>query len=655
MEKVLQTFPIHDLTPGMDPLAPPRSLQPGQGPLWRSLQNLRGHDGVLKRAEALVPVAPSGAPGPPILFNGSGNEQVPVIVRQFDVNGSDSARTLLVTTREAWLWTGVAWESITPVYTDGTVNLTNGSVTVTAASGTPAWLDRGIVAGQLLQLPNGSWYKLTAVTNTSLTLHTGYTGSTATNQPYTIRRTFVGPVVTDSLASGVAFLFAQIYNGDLYIAAPYGFLDYAVFRVPEIDLVTKVTWPAGSITYLLAGAKQVAAGVDFLGYQLIVYGMHLLEDGRITLGVHWWNQGLNVGGQNRILYSSHLNPAVWTAIPGGFTDLIQRSGELTALHPQPRGISVHFSDGVVVGSMTGQDSPPLDFQGTRAMVGALNPRTLRTTPLGDLFVGYDRHLRVFDGASSRVLRTGLDRELLNHSYSQLAFAAHAELDLYRNEYRLFLPEDSDLEPSTETSRAKQQTTVVSLDLETLFVRRSQYAALLGACTSSVLEGFPGATLATAQRALTTTFVGIPTFANGSVTNTLYRLAETLEVADNHPQTATGSRGGIYAESDDYDFGLTAIDKTISHVTLWYRSKETTGTAQVELGLSRDSGLTFVTVTKTLSFFSTMELFAHFHFEPVAAEAWRVRIRFPDGNSCPLELTRLVMHYAPLHEVEAVER
>jgi hypothetical protein len=136
---------------------------------------------------------------------------------------------------------------------------------------------------------------------------------------------------------------------------------------------------------------------------------------------------------------------------------------------------------------------------------------------------------------------------------------------------------------------------------------------------------------------------------------IYRLSETLEAEDSHPEHPTGSRGEIFAETDDLDFDLPGIDKTISHITVYYRAKEWTGNADLEVGISSNSGWDWTTDTKALSFAVSKERFKHFFFEAAAAERWRLRLRVPSGNTMHYELIRIIVSYIPLCEVEAVER
>lgn len=71
-------------------------------------------------------------------------------------------------------------------YTTGTISVTNGSATVTG-SGTSWSTSTNAEAGEYIKLPDGKWYKITAIaSNTSITVEVSYQGSTASGQTYVI-------------------------------------------------------------------------------------------------------------------------------------------------------------------------------------------------------------------------------------------------------------------------------------------------------------------------------------------------------------------------------------------------------------------------------------------------------------------------------------
>lgn len=71
-------------------------------------------------------------------------------------------------------------------YSTGTITATNGSATVTGSS--TVWnTSTNAEAGEYIKLPDGKWYKITAIaSDTSLTIELAYQGSTLAGQTYTI-------------------------------------------------------------------------------------------------------------------------------------------------------------------------------------------------------------------------------------------------------------------------------------------------------------------------------------------------------------------------------------------------------------------------------------------------------------------------------------
>ncbi len=110
-------------------------------------------------------------------------------------------------------------------------------------------------------------------------------------------------------------------------------------------------------------------------------------------------------------------------------------------------------------------------------------------------------------------------------------------------------------------------------------------------------------------------------------------------------SGSSSMGGIQAISDDDDFGMPGVDKTISHVTVWFQSA-TTKTEAFEVGISNDGGTTWATATTNVALRAGDETFAHFWFEPATAEKWRVRLRCPSGNENAMAASPTATHPSP---------
>jgi len=76
---------------------------------------------------------------------------------------------------------------MTTWHRDGTVDVTNGSTTVT---GTGTNFNGAVRVGDAAHLPDGRSYEITGVvSDTEITIATGYLGSTATGQDYAVQPT----------------------------------------------------------------------------------------------------------------------------------------------------------------------------------------------------------------------------------------------------------------------------------------------------------------------------------------------------------------------------------------------------------------------------------------------------------------------------------
>lgn len=402
-------FPV--LARGMDREAPIGTLNPNaaEGPLWREMNNLVPHDGVLRRREAVV----EATGGFPTFLD----SETQFAVGLFEVGPSpvgivqspspSAERWLLVTSREIYLGVLGAWVNLTPRYETGTVTINNGSSTVTG-SGT-SWQTFVVIEGQAIELPrgSGSWYKIASVTGeTQLTLTSTYAGSNLAGANYSVRRTFNMPFGTP--------VFAATLNGDLFISGEVSFSSTtfggAHIRdggVIQIAGGATHTLPVASIgttdvTYLTSGTNAVTSGLDNLGYHVRVLGLTVLADGRLVILTRAFPSGAEVGA--RVHYSSHTNLSVWTSSPGGFTDITEFEGQATAMTGDSRSVQVHFATGVSIGDLTGAQDPPLRFRPSQAEIGAVGPRMIaripggRATPPGHFFIAADGLPYVFTGA-----------------------------------------------------------------------------------------------------------------------------------------------------------------------------------------------------------------------------------------------------------------
>lgn len=426
-------FPV--LARGIDREAPLGTLNPqaAEGPLWREMNNLVPHEGVLRRREAMVSVA-----GWLPTFLDTEDQSV---VGLFEiVPGSFNERWLMVTTRELFLGVPGAWTNMTPRYTTGTVSITNGTATLTGV-GTD-WLTRRIRAGQQVELPDGSgaWYKILTVTSdTSITLTSNFTGTTLAGADHVIRRTFAMGLLTEPA------VFAASLNGDLYIAGQLttGQLlgsattvaDGGIIKIAGGANVAKSSFdPTADTTFVTSGATEIVAGLDNLGYNITVAGLTVLSDGRLVLLTDArFDLSVPDASYNRVHYSSPLNLAVWTASPGGFTDVVGYEGAATAMTGGARGVYVHFADGIEIGDLTGALDPPLRFRPSQALMGSVGARMVatipggRAIPPGDLFVAADAGVYIFSGGdatpvdwiSGKTTLTNVDKSELWYGFSRV--------------------------------------------------------------------------------------------------------------------------------------------------------------------------------------------------------------------------------------------
>ena len=180
-------YPVLDR--GMNTIQPNRSMTPGSdGPLFKLVQNMVGHHGLLGSWFGVFPLKEFATNGyPTIERDGSYFESAPdgllngqTVMWQFwdfpqtwNKAGSTAQSTygsfmgIVVTSREIFIYSPQdhIWYNATPVYVgDGagrTVDVTAGGL-VTINTGTSPWNTRKIVPGQLIQFAgDANWYSIT--------------------------------------------------------------------------------------------------------------------------------------------------------------------------------------------------------------------------------------------------------------------------------------------------------------------------------------------------------------------------------------------------------------------------------------------------------------------------------------------------------------
>lgn len=436
----------------------------------RVLNNLRPDRGELARRPGMV------AAGTPPTLNGMAGPWPVVLIEEINIAPGLASRFLIATSRELFLGDPVnGWSNVTPVYTTGTVTVTNGSPTVTGAGGT-SWETRGIYGsvatgfGNWFQGPDNAWHQIRSVdSDTQITLLTNYAGGTTAGAAYTIRRTHF----TD--ASQGLNLFIARQNQDLYVAGEVSggesgtsgtnVADGGVLKIPlAYDLWQAASGFSGSNTvFVTSGRADPSGTTDNLGYNFQVMGFGAIADGRLAMAIQHHDRSAGTSGGSRVAYSSPASTAVWTTSPGGATDIADLSGAITAATFTAYNVSVHFENGIEVGELTGQDDPPFRFRVAQFGVGAISPRMVALAPaastLGgrEVFVGSDLNLYSFNGVSAQPLpasslkyelsdegneATGIeDRGLRSEGYGAVQ-GGFLMIDPYRSEVAVFVRTDA---------------------------------------------------------------------------------------------------------------------------------------------------------------------------------------------------------------------
>lgn len=383
------------------------NLMPGQG-------GLRRRPGLQTSSAFLTGITWAGFGATPTALN----ERV-VNLFQYP-SAAGVSNFVLVTTRAMYHRnTANTWKDVTPI-TTGTCNITNGTKAL-AGIGT-AWVNTEAVTTNMLVLLSGTWYSIASVnSDTSITLVANYTGATLAGGAFQIKRCWdlAGSI---GLARAYGRVFSVVLNGDVYICGLIGtdlnptIVATAIQAGAVLKLPQAATYNVtmGTATVLASGIKATGPGATAaLGYTWFPAGFDSLDDGRLIIPIYSWVQSAAAQGTARLAYSSHLNVAVWTVTPAGFTD-VQKAGNMSAMCRLGKSRAIHFDTGVVLAEPTGQADPPLSFTDTRARVGAVGPHATIDIPDagGQVYVGDDLNLRVFDGNSDHVLSPNFQRLLV---------------------------------------------------------------------------------------------------------------------------------------------------------------------------------------------------------------------------------------------------
>lgn len=427
------------------PFSPPRSLDPGVvGPIWKGMLNMHVRDGLLRFREGIGGLSdipqdanPQDEITAPVGGSDPVNNQVPRVI--LDIHDSLFPGRLVVTDREMlFYWADDnTWTNLTPLNKGGTVSITNGTSALTFVG--TVLQTQGFQSRNYIELPNGSgsFYEIASIdSETTATLTSTFTGTTIVAGVVNIRRSW-DPSVNPQLSH----YFAQFFDGDLYVAGPFGEVsDGIVLRINDCASVKPTT---ASVEYLFGGLREYVTGLDFIGETNYIFGQQVVEDGRVVLAVR--ENLASPSHTARVRFSSNLDSKVWTISPAGARDAVPVQGSVTGLGRIGFDMTVHFTDRIELASFTGVDDTPFTFRRTRAEFGTVSPMALINMHGTEVFPCQDFNIRSFQGATSQVYsenardyleRAGTTFPPVTLDALDTCHAVHYET---RDEYRIFIP------------------------------------------------------------------------------------------------------------------------------------------------------------------------------------------------------------------------
>jgi hypothetical protein len=617
------------------PYAPLRSMQHAgfrNGSFNGLVENgiFRKRGGVT--ADALtIPVTNNGAFAD--LWNGQSPADMSITYMDFISATLEGPVAVVLTTSECYVITlaPTTVVNVTPRYSLGTVSITTGTAAL-AGTGT-FWVDEGIKAGQLVNLPNGSadWYSISVVnSNTSITLKSNLSTGTLVAQPYTIRRT--GRNSSAPLAGAASNLFARIFNGDLYYTFVEGTSNFCVVRVLDVlNAASSTPTIIGCNVYDNLSGCDVwsAAGGEVVSE---FKGLELLSDGRVVLAT---TESIATGNaMARIRYSSHLDQMVWNEPPGGTNDVVLLPGKMNAMKEFGGYLACHFDRGIVVAIPNGQDDPPLNYQRVQTTtIGCESARPLANTPIGQIYLGTDGNVWTFDGSG----QTQLSDATRNTWSATAAYSSwHACYEAQQSTFWLF-------------QVGATNTGIYTINTETGIVGYHKVGTIITAACD------PGAPTGDIRLIL-----GLPSFdpavvsgTSGATSTMIYDL-DFSDTADVVPAfTGYAATSALTLITDWMDMDMPGIDKTISHILLYYISG---GSYTFRTIYLRD-GLNTATNSINLTTTATEEKVAKLWFPPATSEKWR----FEFGTATTADTAwdvrpqRAIIFYRVSGPMEAVAR
>ena len=718
----LERILLPNLARGMSENLPPtRKSSNDQGPLWRLLKNLRPHDGELFREAALDSVtSPLGdeitgnTPPAGALDSTANNIQTPMIIKTY----LEGEYILVVTTQQIWWFIASSgtWVSLNPEYDEDSedtaapeqIDAAAGGVVFDNAAAGLLFRTRNICPGMYVILdPAGAdagpvTRVIHAVgSETQFTVAGADTGMTPGQViDFKIVRTFRNDYFYP--------MFAEVFNGNLYVSgrvAPSTFTETAASTpgVIKVDNVFRTTVTGQDARYLM-GAEPLHAtttvntGGDNSTYFQIstlteILGMEFLGDGRTVLAT--WEDDALGSVLNRVRFSDHTDDEEWdpaaASSTAGFSDRTEVPGRMTAIGRFGNSLTFHFPGGIVWGHPTGEQSPPLSYQpAVGVFQGTVVTNSLKHTPKGQVFLGKDHQILLFDG--SKVNEVGYDvREMISEDWGFSPFM-HSSIDWYRSEYSLYVL-DVDISnlftwrtwtPFRDWKIGKGKVTTNIAEDDSTFQliwnwRTGMWRIRLfdGAVTavSDICRNDPGATWQ--NRLSGQALVGSPSVsgldwldgqanvgAGQKATDMLYRLREQITTfTDIDPDGTTASFAnngfdvdGCVGITDDLDANIPGVYKDWRIVQLFLgRYLLTSGLTQsFEVGLSSDEGETWTTETVSVDGTTTTpsEFVVPFYFNTITSNKVRVRVKVAASPYMLCTIRKIAVWYQVAGELGA---
>ncbi len=331
------------------------------------------------------------------------------IVKMFLYQPYSGDRVVMVCTREdifEYNATSKVFRFLTPRYTTGTVDVTNGSTVVTG-SGT-SW-SSNVKAGDYFGVGDDinsitKWYKIASVdSDTQITLETAYEESSQTGVNYVIRQVF-------TTGEGDVWRVTQFVDDN------YG------------DIVVFTNGRDYPVRYKLSDPSVVRINNAHKCKDLVVFKDRLIAI-HTEEGGGWQTQ--------RFRWSAVANCESWDALD--FQDLVDTKGYLVcgALSQNADYLVLFKDDSKYLIRWVGGD---FVFDNQRIdLVGTLAPNSVINVPrLGFVYFGSDTRIRLYNGMEDVDLGYNVWPDI-NNTNINVAYKIHSFYVSYKNQVRIFLP------------------------------------------------------------------------------------------------------------------------------------------------------------------------------------------------------------------------